>query len=114
MRTRPGRRLPDALRISYARRVTEPSGAETVVRATRKEDVDVVGEATWWMPWPIYVAGQFIRELRTCGKYDGLWQVTVRPRWGFKEPELLGEFSKADALDLVDTTAIEIARRNSK
>lgn len=83
------------------------------VRAMRKEDFDWAGEVTSWMPWPVFLAGQVVQELRARDKYEGRWTVVVGHRWGFKEDVMLGEFSKADALELVDVSAAEIARGTS-
>lgn len=81
-----------------------------VVRASRKQDADVAGELTWWLPVPIYLVGEVIHELRTRRKHQGLWLVEVAHRRAFKAPVLLGEFSKADALALADARADEITR----
>ena len=113
MKKRPSRWLPDAVRMSYTKRVTTPDGTEMFVRAMRKENVDVIGELTWWLPTPVYLVAEVIRELRTRGKYEGIWLVEVGHRWGFKKNVKLGEFPKAEALDLVNARADEIARGSS-
>lgn len=96
------------MRSSYTRRATAPDGTEVVLRASRKQDADVTGEFTWWLPWPVFVAGEVLRELRMRDKYEGRWIVRVRPRWGFEKGQVLGEFPRAEALDLVDARADEI------
>ena len=59
---------------------------------------------------PVYLAGQVIREVRMRQKYDGLRRVTMGRRWDLAKAETLGEFSKSDALDLVDTQAQQVTQ----
>jgi hypothetical protein len=98
------------MRLTYTRWVTAPDGTEMIVRAERSEDANMAGEVTSWLPWPIFLVGLLIHEASTRDKYEGAWEVQVERRWGFGQPLVLGEFSKREALDLVDTRAEEIAR----